>query len=217
MADLKTLMGGLLNFLLPKSPEETRLQKITAEDLYSRIARPGEQEGVRTLFDYRDPLIRELLLSLKFHGNRRAAKIFAQVFYEGLIEDLSDANLFSDFSKPLLVPIPLSKKRLRERGYNQTELIAQELEALDGRKTFELVTDVLIKIKHIAPQTSLPDKKAREENIRGAFAVHRTPQIAGRNILLLDDIVTTGSTMREAEGALRAAGAKHVFCIAIAH
>lgn len=217
MADLKTLMGGLLNFLLPKSPEETRLQKITAEDLYSRIARPGEQEGVRTLFDYRDPLIRELLLSLKFHGNRRAAKIFAQVLYEGLIEDLSDAKLFSDFSKPLLLPIPLSKKRLWERGYNQTELIAQELEALDGRKTFELATDVLIKIKHIAPQTSLPDKKAREENIRGSFAVHRMPQIAGRNILLLDDIVTTGSTMREAEGALRAAGAKQVFCIAIAH
>ena len=169
------------------------------------------------LFDYRDALIRELFLSLKFHGNRSAAKLFAEVLYDPLLAELGDRHALSAFDRPLLIPIPLSKERLRERGYNQSELVAQKLAEMDKNRSFELASNALVKIKNVPPQTSLPDKEAREQNIIGAFAVASAPVVSNRNIILLDDITTTGSTLGEAVKTLKAAGAKQVFCIALAH
>ena len=204
----------LLSLLLPERPIDSRLRSIGVSELSAHLALT-EHLGILSLFSYRDELVREMLLALKFRGKRRMAELFGTILHEVVLEDLAEKKLFTSFLRPLLVAIPLSPARLRERGYNQTLLIAEMFARLAGEE-IELAPDALIKIKNTPAQTSLGEREAREQNVRGAFAAN-APRVTGRDIILLDDIVTTGSTLTEAYAALRAAGARQIFPIAIAH
>jgi len=118
----------------------------------------------------------------------------------------------SDFSDFYLIPVPLEKKRLKWRGFNQSEEIAREI--AKALKT-PLLNNVLYKIKQTLPQMELSEKE-RRENIKGAFLVKNKGEIKGRKILLLDDVYTTGSTMNECARVLKDAGAKEVWGVAVA-
>ncbi len=112
----------------------------------------------------------------------------------------------------LLIPVPLSKKRLKWRGFNQSEEIGKELsEFLE----IPLINDVLFKTKEALPQIELDDE-AREENVKGAFLLKNKEKIKGRKILLVDDVYTTGSTLEESARLLKAAGAKEVWGVTVA-
>ena len=117
-----------------------------------------------------------------------------------------------DFSEFLLVFIPLEKRKLKQRGFNQAEEIAKELS-----KSLEipLVSDCLLKIKANFPQVRLSGKE-REENIKGVFSIKNIEKIRGRKILLVDDVYTTGSTMEEGARVLKTAGAKEIWGVAVA-
>ena len=113
---------------------------------------------------------------------------------------------------PLVVPVPLSNKRLRHRGYNQSGLIAGYL-----AKKLNLVIDYdsLIRIRDTVPQVDLK-KEERVKNLINAFAVNRPNKIKDREIILVDDVYTTGSTFEECSKALKKAGALKVDCLSIA-
>jgi len=123
----------------------------------------------------------------------------------------------------VLVPVPLHKKKLKSRGFNQSEEIAKHLaKAWD----IPLLSDVLIKSRKTISQTIL-DKEQREDNIHGAFSLRESHPftrqrkggdeiIQGKKVLLVDDIYTTGATMNECASALKRAGAKEVWGIAVA-
>jgi ComF family protein len=117
-----------------------------------------------------------------------------------------------DFSNFVLVPIPLTKKKLRWRGFNQAEEIAKEI-----AKFFKLtlISDCLIKIKETRDQTELSEKE-RKENVKGVFFVKNKEKIWEKNVLLIDDVFTTGATMEEAAKVLKEAGAKKIIGIVIA-
>lgn len=108
----------------------------------------------------------------------------------------------------LIVPVPLHVRRLKERGFNQALLLAQ---ALPGR----LLRDTLVRTRHTQPQTGL-SPKARRENVRRAFAVRRPEVVKGKSVLLVDDVYTTGATVRECSRALLAAGAREVRVLTVA-
>ncbi len=108
----------------------------------------------------------------------------------------------------LMVPVPLHVRRLRERGFNQALLLAR---ALPGR----LLRDALVRTRHTQPQTGL-SPTARRENVRRAFAVRRPEMIQGKSVLLVDDVYTTGATVRECSRALLAAGAREVRVLTVA-
>jgi competence protein ComFC len=112
----------------------------------------------------------------------------------------------------VLIPVPLAKKRLKGRGFNQSEEIAKEL---SGRLGIPLFSDALLKIKSTAPQTELA-KEERLENIRGVFSVENAEKIKNKKILLVDDVYTTGSTMEECSRILKDSGAKEVWGVAAA-
>lgn len=112
----------------------------------------------------------------------------------------------------LLLSIPLEKRKLKERGFNQAEELAKEL---SKSLKIPLLNDVLIKIKETLPQVELSGKK-REENIKGVFLVKNTEKIRGRKVLLVDDVYTTGSTMDEGARVLKTAGAKEVWGVVVA-
>ena len=116
-------------------------------------------------------------------------------------------NYWDRFKKyKLVVPIPLSKQRLEERGYNQVDLIFKDV---FKRKNFFYQSNLLIKKRNTKVQSKLR-KKDRKENMKNVFIVNKRFNIKDKNILLLDDIYTSGATMMYAAKALKKAGAKSV-------
>jgi ComF family protein len=112
----------------------------------------------------------------------------------------------------VLIPIPLQKKRLRWRGFNQAEEIAKELSL---SLKIPLINCVLLKIWHTLPQVKLSEDR-RKKNIAGAFSLKNLNLIYGKSVLLVDDIYTTGSTMEEAAKTLKKSGVKKIIGLAIA-
>ena len=112
----------------------------------------------------------------------------------------------------LIVPVPLHRKRLRQRGYNQSQLIGQVLEKQWG---VPLEIGNLRRVRWTEPQTSL-DAKDRVSNVSGAFAVREPQRLKGRRVLLVDDVLTTGSTLRACADALRESEVAAVFAVTVA-
>jgi ComF family protein len=109
----------------------------------------------------------------------------------------------------LLVPVPLHPRRLKARGFNQSWLLAR------GFKAAALGREVLTRVRHTVPQVGLKPKE-RRANVRGAFSVSHPEEVHGKNILPIDDLYTTGSTVKECALALRRAGAARVEVLTVA-
>lgn len=143
---------------------------------------------------------------LKFHEKMEGLPFFAaqMVAYARMA--------FGGVHFDVVVPVPLSQKRLLKRGYNQAELLAYELADSMG-----LVLDeaLLRKILHNSPQ-SLRRRGERATNVAGAYAVHPRAELSGRTVLLVDDVCTTGATLNECAKMLKFSGAKAVFCVVLA-
>jgi predicted amidophosphoribosyltransferase len=114
------------------------------------------------------------------------------------------------------VPIPLGKKRLRERGYNQVEeTVRSALTLLEKERAYILDPTLLTRVRETPTQVGLP-RAQREINMRGAFAVTRPPD-SSCTYLLIDDVITTGATLQSAFDTLIHAGARDASLIALAH
>ena len=132
-------------------------------------------------------LIRSQIISLKFHEK---AYIYKTISYFLKNNQKSFENLEK---YDIIIIVPISKERKKERGYNQSELIAKEISRIIN---VEIMPNVLYKIKNTVPQSSL-NKRQREENARGAYKVKDCYKIKNKKILLVDDIYTTGNTINE--------------------
>ncbi len=156
---------------------------------------------------YDNPLARQWIWKLKYRGRSGLAKPLADILikYAG--------NLKLDFEKFIVTPMPLSKKRFRKRGFNQSELIAN---IFSEKMRLPVCSSALARVKHTQPQAEMPDWDQRGENIAGAFAVIDPAQIAGKNIILIDDVSTSGSTLAEAAKVLKKAGARTIIGLVIA-
>jgi ComF family protein len=175
------------------------------------------------LFDYRHPPIKKAIVSMKYKSKKRIATLFGDVLYDHIMEELADLVLMENFKESILIPIPLSKRRLRERGYNQAELICDELIKIDKERNgdreqnFKLENKILIKIKDEKHQAKINDRGERLENIIGSFAVKNPEIVKNKNIILIDDVITTGATLEEAKKTLKRAGARKIIAFTIAH
>ena len=156
---------------------------------FSKVINFGVYEGA----------LAEAIYQLKFHGVRRISKPLT--------------TLLSNISLPVvdgIVPVPLHIKSLRERGFNQSLLIARKL---SRSLRLPLFMDILIKKKETPPQIGLSAKE-RISNVKNAFTVQGN--VKGQRILLVDDVMTTGATVRECSHALVNAGAREVIVATIA-
>jgi competence protein ComFC len=174
------------------------------------------------LYDYRHPAIKKSLWLLKYKGKKRLAKIFAEILYEKILEELSELSVLQNFTDPILIPIPLSPARYRERGYNQAELICKELIKINNLRDgvdMQFNKNVLTKPGETEHQARIKDRQARIKNIVGSFVVKedKLNLIKGRNVILIDDILTTGATLSEARKTLKQAGARKVIAFTVAH
>jgi len=154
--------------------------------------------------------LRELIHLLKYHQVRPAAGILGRMLAEA-VEDLQP--LFES-REILVVPVPLHSRKLRQRGFNQSELIARS--ALKKQSAgLVLNAGVLRRCRETQSQIGL-SRHQRRENIRGAFAVVKPDEVSGREILVVDDVFTTGTTVSECARILRRAGASKVYVATVA-
>ena len=169
------------------------------------LADPPGYDRARAVFQYGDGS-REMILAFK-HGDRlEGAPAFAAWMARAGAELLDDADL--------IVPVPLHRKRLFRRRYNQSAVLALALARLRG---MQAVTDALIRIRHTPPMGGL-SREARHRNLHGAIKVRpgRAGLLDGRNLLLIDDVLTTGATAQACAYALRQAGAARVDVLSLA-
>lgn len=180
------------------------------------LSQNTEYSFINAIFSYKNPLIRELVWRLKYRNAKRIAHSFGERLYEGILGEIAERLSTSRAETFLLVPIPLHKKRERERGYNQSELLCRAILHHDVGKIFHIETTALIRTHNTKPQAQREERNARFENLRGAFTADRTI-VKGKNIILIDDVTTTGATFLEAQKILLKAGARTVTAWAVAH
>jgi ComF family protein len=169
-----------------------------------RIERPFERA---VAYGSYEGGLRELVHLLKFSGVRPAAPVLGGMLAQAL------AGLESEFEqeKVLVIPVPLFKVKRRQRGFNQAELIARAaLKRYDSNGRLQLVPDVLLRTRDTHSQIGLTSHQ-RRENLRGAFKVARAALVTGREVVLVDDVYTTGTTAMECSRVLRRAGASKVW------
>lgn len=168
--------------------------------------------------NYEDKALQSLIHNLKFRYIKDAAEPLAALLFK-YIERARQAGGGIDLADYVVIPIPLSRRRARSRGFNQAELIAKKLAAELG---LPLETKSLARTKYAKPQSDIIDVTRRKENVRGGFevvdvsAAHPNAGVHEKNILLIDDVSTTGATFFEASLALKAAGAKNIIAVAAA-
>lgn len=162
-------------------------------------------EELISIFKY-EGLIREKIIQYKFQDKSYIYNTFAKI----ILKNEKVCGLLKKYD--IIIPVPIHRKRKLQRGYNQTQLIAKEIaKNID----IELCDDALIKTKNTIAQSKL-NKNKRKQNLKGAFRVLDLEKIQGKNILLFDDIFTTGSTVNECSKILKKAGTKTVGVLTIA-
>ncbi|MDW3228262.1 MAG: ComF family protein [Acidobacteriota bacterium] len=153
-----------------------------------------------------DGRLKEIILIFKYQGYEVLSRPLGRLAYEKLSADQGLSGV--DF----IVPVPLHKEREKKRGFNQSELLSREISKLSS---IPVMKSNLIKTKPTPAQVSL-EAAERKSNLRGVFKVKRPEKIAGRTLLLIDDVFTTGSTIKECTKELKKAGAREVRVITLA-
>ena len=156
--------------------------------------------------------LRELVHLLKYNGVRPAANALGRMLADAI------SKLEAEFKQAtvLVVPVPLFKRKRRQRGFNQAEAIARAaLREYSPAGRLQLATDLLERTRATHSQIGLTSHQ-RRENLRGAFKVVRAEEVTGRELLLVDDVYTTGTTASECARVLRRAGASKVWVATVA-
>ncbi len=154
-----------------------------------------------------DNEIKNCVWQLKYRNRRVLSEPLSKI----LISYIENVKL--NIEKYVIVPMPLSRERLRTRGYNQSELIASRIAERFG---LAMETGALVRQKHTAPQAEVRGWDERRKNIAGCFGVLHPELVEGRNIILVDDVFTSGATMSEAAHQLKDFGAKKILGLVIA-
>jgi ComF family protein len=156
--------------------------------------------------------LRDLIHMLKYQGVRPASNVLGRMLAEAI------ADLESGWASAtvLVIPVPMSAAKFRARGFNQAELLARAaLKLIASQGCFALATDVLERSRDTQSQIGLT-RHQRRENMRGAFRVKDRERLSGSEVLLVDDVFTTGTTASECARVLRRAGAARVWVATVA-
>lgn len=204
-------MRGILNFIIdllfPPSPETLKLRTFTPQEISSKlpIASYTSHPFITSLFTYKNPLVKELIWNIKYKKDKHSIELGGYALYTWLQENIPTA---------LLVPIPISKERRKERGYNQCEVLIKVIEKLDSEKKYSIDFNILKRVRHLDRQT-LKTRKERLQDTDHIFSALKKPLT--QPIIIIDDVATTGSTLREARETLLSVGYTDVRALTLAH
>ncbi|OGM69640.1 hypothetical protein A2975_00805 [Candidatus Woesebacteria bacterium RIFCSPLOWO2_01_FULL_44_14] len=182
--------------------------KYMCADCVRKARLGGWYQGVFSIWKY-EGVIRQAILKLKYK------------FVTDLVEELSDLAAEKLIPSPhtlnpILVPVPLHKSRLRERGFNQAEVLGKAIAAKMG---WAFAPDFVVRIQKTKPQVETKTRAERLSNLSGVFEINKNHQlliINNQSLIVFDDVATTGSTIREMKKVLIAAGVGRVYGLTIA-
>jgi predicted amidophosphoribosyltransferase len=224
----------VLSRLFPSRSTAVDFSAIASEELLRTSPRAASLTTGRfparcnSILSYKYPRTRTLVWQIKYKRDPHALRHGGFILYETLAEQYRYQN---KTEKIILVPIPVSPARRRERGYNQCELLAKvvcNFQKENVGPIFDIRTDILFRSAHNARQT-LKNRSERLEGAHGIFAVHKkyastkpsrileNELLKSRPVIILDDVLTTGSTIREAMLTLEKSGFKNVSGLTLAH
>jgi competence protein ComFC len=211
---VKAIFGFLLDTMTETDEELRLIEQMTAANLV-KMSEMKTGPDALSFFPYRNPLIKKMLIELKESGNKNIAELLGKTMRDLVSSEIEDLDTFDGFRSPLLIPIPVTKKRMRERGFNQCELLVKAIRRADAMNMFEIETRALVKIRETEDQVG-KNREERLENLKECFSVKDPEKVFERNVIVIDDIKTTGATLGEARRALIAAGVRRVLCVAVA-
>lgn len=221
MQILKIVYNTILDALFPRSSAELESIAYSPEEAWKKLPRAPKPplKDAFSIFAYKDERVSKLVWNIKYKKSAKAIAIGGYAFYKQFVEFTKERRGI------IIVPIPITQKRRNERGYNQCELLVDEMKQLDVKNKFIICKDLLERVHHLSRQT-LKNREARLESTRGIFAVNEENtrrsfniefDIKKTTVVIIDDVITTGSTMKEAMETLRNAGFENVFGLSLAH
>lgn len=226
---IKGLIEKMADFLIPKERSVIILESLGPDGLFDKIPRSEnfdfETDKIKAIFNYKTPLCRQAIWEVKYRANKKLIRDFSLLLYEYILEELVDLESFENFKNIILIPIPSSPKRTREKGFNQCILICRELIKIDKERNsnnFTLLENFLIKENDTEHQARVSNRKKRLENLKGTFSINSEQGLtlfSHNSFIIIDDVITTGATMNEAFRALKEAGinTKKIRGFALAH
>ena len=199
-----SIINTLLESIFPERADAKAVRACTSEKLRSLVT-CQHTDNVVALLPYTDAIVRALIHETKFHHNERAVRLLGAILKDEL----------KKYPASLVVPIPLSAKRRKQRGYNQIELLLKPIVRETGHV---YAPQYLKRTRDTAPQTSL-NRTARLHNLKDAFVVPEkyTEHIRGAHIIVVDDVTTTGATLKAARATLAPHQPASLTCVAVAH
>jgi ComF family protein len=226
---ISSLYKTLTDALFPISEVEQGLFLLQPEQAYEELPSAPGYEGlavpmkdVQSIFAYKDERVMKLIWNIKYKKSTRAVKIGGYALHKKLIEIASVAPT-RETTSIIIIPIPITNRRRKERGYNQCDLLVDEIEWLSRGSTsltssrFIIEKNLLVRTHHVSRQT-LKGRKDRVESSQGIFEVNKeVNEIKKTPIIIIDDVITTGSTMFEAIETLKKAGPEDVRGLSLAH
>ncbi len=153
-----------------------------------------------------EEVMKKCICLFKYEGKTQMANPLGKLMCDFAVKSMGTDKI------DMIVPVPLHPVKLRERQFNQSELLAAHLAKKMNKS---VVKDKVKRIKYTAPQTELK-RDQRLKNVRGAFLVKKNADFKEKTVLLVDDVLTTGATLHECAKALKYAGAKKVVALALA-
>lgn len=176
------------------------------------------------LYEYRTPIIKKILTDAKYRKKFSGLQVFGPYLASVMIDIISEYTELNNYTNILIIPVPISRKRLKTRGYNQAKIIAESIISnlptnIKGGSilNFKLADNVIEKIKDTTPQASIHKRSVRLNNPKGTFKIKNPEILQGSLCIVIDDITTTGGTILEMRRILIESGAQTVLGLTIAH
>lgn len=214
---IKDFFYGIIDYIIPPRNNFDIVRKLTPEKI-SRLPKAPRvlgEDWINALFHYKDSKVKAIIWELKYHENILPLEQIGKIIYEEIISEISDIVLFDNDAKFILIPIPITNQRRIERGYNQSELICRAIIENDSEHTLLYAPQWFQKIKETPRQSHSLSKYDRVMNLLDSFQADQ--RVEGYYAILIDDVVTTGSTLLEARKELLNKGVKGVRGFTIAH
>ncbi len=207
----------LLDQIVPRRKDYLLVENINLETILTlpKASTIEENMWITSLFQYHNNLVRAMIWELKYRGITFPLEHVAKLLFDEIQMTISDKILFEADAIFLLIPIPISPSRRAKRGYNQSEYIARAILEHDTQRVLLYAPQWLSKIQETHEQNKTQSREERVHNLRNCFRADK--QVAGKYVILIDDVVTTSSTLTEARRTLENAGAREVFAFTIAH
>lgn len=205
---LKTVLQPILEFLFP-----------TPEDIIDFETHPNTEllppsdntiPNCHSLFAYHNEKVKHLVWEIKYYRNKKVADQVGKLIAQKILQTIPNTR------ETILIPVPLTKQRLKERGFNHTELLSASVLA-HLPNNFMLAPDSVEKIRHTPKQNSIENREDRFKNIQNTFQVSNPEAIKEKSTIIIDDVVTTGATVNEVRNVLLKAGAAGCTIFTIAH